>query len=515
MTRVVCYIRQSDEEGHKKELSCPFQQDRFLQDIAPRIAGGEEIEYEIAPWDQGKSGGSVDREGLQWVLANLDRFQEIWVYDHDRLIRHAVFGPWVMGEIRQRGVRLWGPWGEDAPTPMGRFMTDVRMRFGAFYREESSDRTKENLAHRLREGLWMNHAPAGYKFQFENGEGSRRLLVPDPQTAQTVQQLFRMMAAGVSQKRAAQELGLNATTILWWRSNPLYIGLVYKYRKNVNALKDRSHFALWALAMAPGCDWLFPGRHEPLIDAETWDKLQASHATRSTRGRPPSARLALSGLITCECGRKMIIHRMKGNRYPAVRCQACGWLRSYQYAENTVLSAIALVCCSKEYEQEVEAEIRKRRAEAQTEDRLSELSRRREQMHRKLSKAIDAMLDAEQLVPALKDKAVEYQNAVAELDREIAHETATLKGRTTVGEWRDSRRYLLDIDVPKLWEESSIEEQRAVLRGAFAKIVATPAHLTFHVHDSAFPVEIPWQTDRSRAFKMVAGAGFEPATFGL
>ena len=59
------------------------------------------------------------------------------------------------------------------------------------------------------------------------------MLVPDPETAETVQQLFGMMADGVSQKRAAQELGLNATTVLWWRYNPLYIGLVYKYRKKV------------------------------------------------------------------------------------------------------------------------------------------------------------------------------------------------------------------------------------------------------------------------------------------
>jgi len=68
MTRVVCCVRQSGEEGHKKELSCPFQQERFLQDIAPRTAAGEEIEYEIAPWDQGKSGGSVDREGRSGCL---------------------------------------------------------------------------------------------------------------------------------------------------------------------------------------------------------------------------------------------------------------------------------------------------------------------------------------------------------------------------------------------------------------------------------------------------------------
>ena len=46
------------------------------------------------------------------------------------------------------------------------------------------------------------------------------------------------------------------------------------------------------------------------------------------------------------------------------------------------------------------------------------------------------MLDAEELSPALRAEAGEYQTAVAEPDREIAAETATLKGRTAVGKWR-------------------------------------------------------------------------------
>ena len=86
---------------------------------------------------------------------------------------------------------------------MGRFMTDLRMRFGALYREQVAEKTKENRDHRLREGLWMNHAPAGYKFVFENGEGSRRLLVPDPETAETVKQLFGLMANGVAEAGGA------------------------------------------------------------------------------------------------------------------------------------------------------------------------------------------------------------------------------------------------------------------------------------------------------------------------
>ena len=292
MTRVVCYIRQSDEEGHKKDLSCPSQERRFLMDVAARQTMGEELEYEIAPWDQGKSGGEIDRPGIQWVLANLDRFDEVWVYDHDRLAREAYYGPYIMKELRSRGIRLWvSTGGSDEDTPMGRFMTDLRLRFGALYREQVAEKSKENRDHRLREGLWVNHAPTGYKFVFENGEGSRRLLVPDPETAETVRELFRLMADGTSQKQAARELGLNTTTVLWWRDNPLYIGLVYKHRKNIDALPDRSHFALWALALDPDCDFLYPGKHEPIIDAETWDQLQARHVPGGTRaGRGPSAR---------------------------------------------------------------------------------------------------------------------------------------------------------------------------------------------------------------------------------
>ncbi len=148
MTRVVCYIRQSDEEGHKKDLSCPSQERRFLMDVAARQTMGEELEYEIAPWDQGKSGGEIDRPGIQWVLANLDRFDEVWVYDHDRLAREAFHGPYIMKELRSRGIRLWvSTGGSDEDTPMGRFMTDLRLRFGALYREQVAEKTKENRDH--------------------------------------------------------------------------------------------------------------------------------------------------------------------------------------------------------------------------------------------------------------------------------------------------------------------------------------------------------------------------------
>ena len=91
MTRVVCYIRQSDEEGHKKDLSCPCQERRFLH--GRRGLGqtmGRSWSTRSPLGTKANRAGRIDRDGLQWVLANLDRFHEVWVYDHDRLIRHAV-----------------------------------------------------------------------------------------------------------------------------------------------------------------------------------------------------------------------------------------------------------------------------------------------------------------------------------------------------------------------------------------------------------------------------------------
>ena len=264
----------------------------------------------------------------------------------------------------------------------------------------------------------------------------------------------------------------------------------------MRALPDLTYAALWTQALDPDCDFLYPGRHEPIIDAETWDRLQARHRRREgqgPKGRGPSATLALSGQLRCECGRKLNIHTRADRMYPMVRCETCGWLRSYMKAENTILSAVALLTASKDFEREVEEAIRARNAETRIEEKIAELTRRRDRVKRKLDKTIDALLDAEELSPVLRARAGELQNEVAELDREIAAETATLKGRTAVGEWREAKRYLLDIDIGALWMASTVEEQRQLLDAVFRKIEAAPDRMIFHIRGLEFPVEIPWQ----------------------
>jgi DNA invertase Pin-like site-specific DNA recombinase len=487
----VCYIRQSSEEAAKRDLSCPAQEQRFLADIAARTSKGESVTYEIAPWDEGKSGGDMDRDGLNWILTNLDRFQEVWTYDTDRLVRHDFYAPYIMRELRTRHIRLWGPWGEDGTTPMGRFMTDVRMRFGAYYREEVAEHTKLNRDTRLREGLWSGHPPTGYMFIDESGPGSRRILVPDPEAAPRVQAIFRMLAEGTSQRKACAMLGIPQTTFLWQKDNPLYIGLVYKNRRNIEGLESRTHATLWALAEDALVTWLYPGRQEPLIEPAIWDAVELRR--RASPKNKVSRTHGLSGRFRCEtCGGVLRVARNKGRRAPSLRCERCKWERSYRFAETAVLTALAILTDSPEFEKAVETELRRQEQPADT-SHVDALVAERTKVSRQLDRALDLLIESDEISQAVKDRAVELKKRRDQLDGLIVEEKTRSASRpTTVQAWRRTKVQLTTAPVAKLWKDATAEEQRELLMGVFTRIKAGPDQITFQVRGLEMAFQLPW-----------------------
>ncbi len=507
MTHVVAYLRQSDEEGYRRDLSCPLQQQTFLADVERRREAGETITYEIAPLDEGRSGGEFERPGLQWLLANLDRFQEVWTYDHDRLARHEFYGPLIMWELRSRGVKLWcSTGGSDEETPMGRFMTDLRLRFGALYREQVSDRTKRNRDQRLKSGLWSGHAPTGYIYADEDGPGSKRLLVPDPQAADKVRAIFRALAEGKSQRQACRELGLNQTTVIYQKDNPLYIGLVYKHRQHLETTPERTYNVLWALAADEAVDWIYPGRHEALVDAGTWDAVELRR--QSSPKNRVSTTYGLSGRFRCaECGGALRISRKQGKRNHSLRCERCKWERSYGYAEQAVFAAMTVITESKEFEAAVEAELTKDHPAAP--DRVAQLRAEKTRVDRKLDRALDLLMEDDDLSGGLRKRAVAIKAQSDGLEREIVKEAAKLPARpSTVAEWRFTKARLLSLPIEDVWREATAEEQRELLAGVFSAIRATPREITFEVRGLGVAFSLPWHV----AHQEVAGPGFEPGT---
>jgi DNA invertase Pin-like site-specific DNA recombinase len=430
----------------------------------------------------------MDRPGLQWILERLDTIGEIWTWDTDRLMRHSFFAPYLMHELRTRGIKLWGPWGSDVDTPMGRFMTDIRMRFGAYYREEIGETAKRTRDFRLKEGLWSGHAPTGYRFTFETDEHSRRILVPDPDAAPGVQALFRMMAEGVSQREACRLLGVNPPTFIWQRDNPLYIGLVYKGRGNVDALESRTYDTLWNLARDPEVDWIVPGRHEPLIDQATWDALE--HRRRTSSRNRTSARRALSGVFRCsQCHGVLRIRSNHG--WPTLRCDRCRWEKSYRQAEATVLAALATVMHSPDFEAAVEAELA--RPEEVDRSTLDALILERSKVLRQLDRAVDMLVESDDLETDLRRRAVGFKRRKETLDREIAREQARIASTpSVVRAWRDTRALVDLAPMETLWGQATPPEQRQLVRDVFGTVEASPGGCRFALVGLEVAFDLEW-----------------------
>jgi hypothetical protein len=172
------------------------------------------------------------------------------------------------------------------------------------------------------------------------------------------------------------------------------------------------------------------------------------------------------------------------------------------------VAALGHVAHSEEYERAVETELQRRRP-GDDETRLEELARERTAVAARLDRAVDAMLDAPEVTAALRSKAAALQEDLDRIDRQAALLKAAIRGRTA-SDWRAVKRDLLTHDFEAAWRVSGVDEQRALIAGVFSRIVAGPEVVTFHVHGQPFPVQAEWS-----AVVKVAGAGFEPATFGL
>lgn len=150
--------------------------------------------------------------------------------------------------------------------------------------------------------------PYGYQWsvvtgadgQPQIGKGGRvvRRLEPHARESTTVRRIFMEYVEGAPQNRIARGLVRDgvptlmpgaswyATTVAGMLKNPLYVGRV--------VLGDED----------------FPGDHEPIIDAETWDLACELRQARQANGRPRGRRTAgrhllTEGLLRCLCGAPM------------------------------------------------------------------------------------------------------------------------------------------------------------------------------------------------------------------
>lgn len=166
----------------------------------------------------------------------------------------------------------------DTETTNGRMYINIRLTIAQDEADRTGDRIKFVFQNKVAHGeAIFGNPPLGLKV-------ADKRIVPDPETAPLVQELFRHYEAHRSVSRAVREVGEQFNHVLWldgtrkMLSNPLYKGF---YRDN-------------------------PAYCQPLIPPEEFDRVQELLKERSIRHNQSGRIYLFSGLLICtECGRKM------------------------------------------------------------------------------------------------------------------------------------------------------------------------------------------------------------------
>ncbi len=211
--------------------------------------------------------------------------------------------------VRQHGTRgaklLWG----------------VLVQIAKDFSENLAEEVMKGLRQKQKLGRWPGSAPIGY-LNVEH-EGAK-IIVPDPERAHLVRDLFERCAAGaavVELTAHAQAIGLRTRPTKRHPAGPVS-------RAHVASLLRHGIYCgdvTWGGQTTPGT-------HEPLVSRATWQAAQRALDGRRTGGRRvrgEGREHEFSGLVTCaHCGCSLVGTTKRGGSWIAYRCSgmrgACG-----------------------------------------------------------------------------------------------------------------------------------------------------------------------------------------------
>lgn len=457
LRRVVAYFRKSNEDdgesvGQQREWS------RAAQDREGFVVVREFIDQAKSGW---KTAARADfaamLEFCRGEAAAGRPVQAVVCWAPDRFSRaDSQETAWFIWEFRKAGTnrmftqtRGW----LDFRRTEHRVLFNVEQDMGAHaYVVNLSQAVLRGRLKSAREGRYLNGAPAfGYVLSDEVK------LVPGPH-AETVRRLFAEAAQGVSVRALAR--GLNARSLPSPRGrewtpatvrkilrNPAYLGETHWNRTargrfaRVSGLRvqERVSDDTPPAAAQPAEEWLVcEGTHVPLVDQETFDKVQAVLKAARRGRRHEAGRFPLSGLLVCgHCGRRLcgvtLRRPRKGGGQHAYTRYYCSGYDDKQCHFNAVpapefLAAVARTLAGTVFLRvnllAAAAEIRRQDAEAlaRPDDRLKHLQVEHDDLARKITRQERRVVEEEDdaLIPQQRALLAELRGGQAAVEAELA-----------------------------------------------------------------------------------------------
>jgi DNA invertase Pin-like site-specific DNA recombinase len=310
--RAVLYCRVSTVE-QTQNLSLPTQE-QACREYCSRHG------YDVdAVFVDSESAKTADRTEFQRMLEhcrrNKGRLQAVVVYSLTRFSRNSAAHHAIASLLRGLGIALRSVTEPIDDTPSGKLMEGILASMAQFDNDVRSERVTAGMQAAIDRGRWVWHAPLGYL----NGRRGGPSLLPDPDRAPAVRELFELCAAGVvgsALHQRANDLGLRTKhghTVSQPRlykllRQPVYMGVV----RQATWGKDRR------------------GDFEPLVSEHTFARVAAQLSAPIMPGpgvgtdRPHEHAFPLRRFARCQvCGRALTgswSRGKMGTRYAFYHC---------------------------------------------------------------------------------------------------------------------------------------------------------------------------------------------------
>lgn len=320
--RAVSYLRVSTREqaergGREEGFSIPAQRDANKKKATSM---GAMVVKEFV--ERGVSGTTINRPALQSMLKYLEEEGEtidyVIVHKVDRLARNRADDVELNARFDALGIRLVSTSENIDQTPGGLLLHGIMSSIAEFYSKNLSNEVKKGMTEKVRSGGSVGRAPIGYLNVRDVTDGREvRTVEVDPERAHLVTWAFNTYASGDwSVRSLTDELikrGLMMAKTAKLPAKPVETRQVHQILTNPYYLGIVSY---------KGAQ--YPGNHEPLIDQETFQKVQQILKSKINGERTNKHGHYLKSTLFCgHCKMRMIVQVAKsrsGEEYPYYTC---------------------------------------------------------------------------------------------------------------------------------------------------------------------------------------------------
>lgn len=257
--------------------------------------------------DPGFSGAKLDRPGIQRLIEDVKahRVQRVVTYKLDRLSRSQKDTLYLIEEVILPNGADYASVTEslDTSTPLGMAMIGILSVFAQLEREQIAERMMMGRIASAKEGNWRGGSgvPIGYRYIPRTATEDGRLVIDDYEAAQ-VREIFRQFLGGKTFHSIYVYCHEHYSTS-YGRFGNGGAGII------PNILANRAY-----IGQIKYCGVWYPGKHEPIIDLDTFQRAQDRLAEYRAglcehRRTAYQAKHLLTGLLWCgECGARWAYH---------------------------------------------------------------------------------------------------------------------------------------------------------------------------------------------------------------